>query len=211
MLPAGLQESPMADETYVRNGLAPYAERVRLIVERGYNDWLKSSDRPKLIFERSRANVRFDHIARHAQIEFGSEKGVRVIAENETVKLLFCSGTILLRYKHADEDGLGANIVTPSILEFIDADRQPLLPGMPDLHKVECNFRQNDLDTALESVVITARHMRKKLWSYELAKPEAEILPFAPSASPAPTRPEVRPRQTRKDAEKDPKKDSKKD
>lgn len=188
-----------ADKSYVQNGLAQFAERIRKVADGGYHDWLQSSDRPKLIFQRTKANVRYDHIARHANAVFSGVKGVRIITEFESVKLLFQNGTIVVRFKHANENGLGVNgQQTQNVLAFIDAD-EPIPGLLPDVHKVECCFRENDLDTALESVTIVARDGDKKLWSYDLprAEPAAEVVrlrPTPPRDDRAP--PVVRPRTT---------------
>lgn len=196
----------MADQDYVRKGLAPYEARIRRVADDGYADWVQSSDRSKFIYERTKACARFDHIARHAHAEFGTDKAVKIIAGHETVKLVFCNGTIVLRYKHEGEDGLGVNgQATQTVLAFINSER-PHLPGMPPQHNVECCFRENELDTGLESITIVARHNYKKLWSYELPKPMADIVPFTAVPAPDQTPPAVRPRKT--DADKKSDKDS---
>jgi hypothetical protein len=43
------------------------------------------------------------------EIKRRAREGVRVITEYESVKLLFCNGTIVVRYKQADESGMGVN------------------------------------------------------------------------------------------------------
>lgn len=92
---------------------------------------------------------------------------------------------------------------TQPVLAFINAET-PLLPGIPVQHHVECCFKENALDIALESVSITARHMYTKMWSYELSKPTAEIVPFTPpTATSEPPPVEVRPRKADADKESD--------
>jgi hypothetical protein len=201
----------MADEAYVRNELAPYALRLRRVVEGAHADWVASTGHAQYIYQRTKANARFDHVARHAHKEFGNDKDVKIIAEYETIKLVFCNGMIVLRFKHEGKDGLGVNgWETQPVLQFINAEI-PSLPGIPPQHHVECCFKENALDTALESIAITARHMYTKMWSYELPKPTAEIVPFKPAAAAAPEQKpvEVRPRQTDADKSKESEKDSK--
>jgi hypothetical protein len=196
----------MADEAVVRRVLGPYQDRLRRIVDLAYADWLQSSDKPKYIYERTRANARFDHVARHAHAEFGSDTTVRIIDGYETIKLVIRNGrdVVIVRFKHANEDGLGVNgQQTQTVLGFIDAE-QPLLPNVPVEHKVEICFRENELDTALESVEVVARHMFKKMWSYPLPKATATVVPFKPTTPPDQGPPEVRPRQIDRDTKKEP-------
>lgn len=196
----------MADESIVRRVLSPYHERLRRIVDDAYADWQQSSDKPKYIYERTRANARFDHVARHAHVEFGSDTTIRIIDAHETIKLVIRNGrdVLVVRFKHANEDGLGVNgQETQAVLGFIDSE-QPLLPNVPVEHKVEICFRENDLDTALESVDVVARHMYTKVWSYPLPRASAAVVPFKPTPPPDQGPPEVRPRQIDRVTKKEP-------
>jgi hypothetical protein len=197
----------MADETYVRNGLARYGIRLRQVADEACADWVKSTGHSQYIYQRTKANARFDHIARHAYRVFSDDKDVKLTGEYESFKLLFCNGTIILRYKHEGKDGLGVNgWQTQPVMSFIT--EMPLLPGLPPQHNVECCFKENLLDTALDSVTITARHLYTKMWSYELPKTTAEIVPFTPAAAAQEQKPvEVRPRQTEADKSKESDKD----
>jgi hypothetical protein len=57
---------------------------------------------------------------------------------------------------------------TDNVLAFIDAEED--IPGLlPDIHKVECTFRENELDTALDNVAIVARDVGKKLHEAKIA------------------------------------------
>jgi hypothetical protein len=199
----------MADEAYVRNGLDPYSLRLRRLVEGAHADWVASTGHSQYIYQRTKANARFDHVARHAYREFGEKKDVKIIAEYETIKLVFCNGTIVLRFKHEGKGGLGVNgWETQPVLEFINAE-MPSLPGISPQHHVECCFKENALDTGLESITITARHMYTKMWSYELPRTTAEIVPFTPVVAAPEQKPvEVRPRQTDADKSKESDKDS---
>jgi hypothetical protein len=203
------QEIRMADETYVRNGLAPYGLRLRQVADEAYADWVGSTGHSQYIYQRTKANARFDHVARHVYKEFSEDKDIKIIGEYETFKLVFCNGTIVLRFKHEGKDGLGVNgWQTQPVLEFINAEL-PTLPGIPPQHHVECCFKENALDTALDSVTITARHMYTKTWSYDLPKATAEIVPFTLPAAAQEQKPvEVRPRQTEADKSKESDKDS---
>ena len=196
----------MADEAIVRRVLNPYHARLRRVVDLAYADWGQSPDKPKYIYERTRANVQFDHVARHAHTEFGTDATVRIIATHKTIKLMVRDGrnVVVARFKHANEDGLGVNgQETQAVLGFIDAE-QPFLPGVPVEHKVEICFRQNDLDTALESIEVVARHLYRKMWSYPLPKAGAAVVPFKPTTPPDQGPPEVRPRQIDRDTKKEP-------
>lgn len=57
----------MADEAYVRNGLAPYALRLRRLVESAHADWVSSTGHSQYIYLRTKASARFDHVVRQVR------------------------------------------------------------------------------------------------------------------------------------------------
>lgn len=70
----------MADEGYVRKGLAPYEVKLRHVCDSAQADWVASTGHSQYIYLRTKQNARFDHVARHAYREFGEDKNVRIIA-----------------------------------------------------------------------------------------------------------------------------------
>jgi hypothetical protein len=75
---------------------------------------------------------------------------------------------VLLRFKKANGSGLGSNIETLAVLEFID----PQIPlfALPPIFRVEVCYRLDKLATRIKTLAVTARQGKMKLWNYELAR-----------------------------------------
>jgi hypothetical protein len=187
-------------ENLVRSMLGPFEQRIRSCIERAWADYLTIPIRHKFRFARTRANIVFDLIAGDVLDEFDGEPRVRVIQRDETIKLLV-DGILLLRIKKANEAGLGSNISTQAVLEFVC--QEPEIPGLlPDLHKIEVCYFEDAAGAEIGSVFVTARDNDVKLWSYKIGRAEpdsAEIIPF-PRAPDDDAPPEIAPRKS--DAEK---------
>ena len=106
---------------------------------------------------------------------------MRVIRRDETAKFVVVD-QVLLRFKKADDRGLGSNIPTQASLGFIG--QQHDLPGIPNVHKVEVVYALNRLQTQIDRVVVVARDGDALLWDYAIAPATtAEVisLPVLPS------------------------------
>lgn len=166
-------------ENDVREALSPYHSRLRRVVTNAYNEWLDiaryraSKGYGPVLYSRTIANDVFDAIARHAKSEFASDKFVLIRNESQTVKFIF-EGKVIVRFKKADEYGLGTNILTQAILDYIDP--QQMLPGFPpEAAKVEVVWTANDIGTEIDAVTVVARDNLGVLWSYaieDVATPE---------------------------------------
>ena len=182
----------------VRPILHDFELRLRKAIEAGWSDWMKMPGRAKMLFGRTRSNVVFDHIARHAKAEFEGDRDVRVITKDQTVKFLF-RGQVLARIKKGNSIGLGQNVRTQAVLAFITPQAE--IPGLlKDLYKIEICYKLDDLATKMERIVVTARAMNRKLWSYELrGRGEgAEVIEF-PAPAPALGPPAVRIRKPKRE------------
>lgn len=179
---------PMSAE--VRDILKEFELRIRDVFESAWEDWLAVSDRARYS-NRSRASMVFDFIKTRGVDEFDADVNVQVLPKGQTVKFLF-HDKLLVRFKKANGAGLGSNIETQAVLEFVDP--QESFPGLlPNLLRVEVCYHLDKLATKMEQIAVTARERNKKLWSYELARPaSAEIVPLPPAPSPEPLPPEVR-------------------
>jgi hypothetical protein len=157
--------------------------------------------RHKFRYARTRANIVFDLIAGEIAAEFDGEPRIHIINRDETVKLLV-DDRLLLRIKKANDDGLGSNIPTQAVLEFVC--QEPDIPGLlGDLHKIEICYFEDATGAEIGAVFVTARDNNTKLWSYEIGRPEAAsatIIPF-PTGPADETPPEIAPRKI--DPEKD--------
>jgi hypothetical protein len=180
---------PMAD---IRSILEDFELRIRGILEGAWEDWLGMTNR-SIFSARSRASMVFDFIKTRAFAGFDGDPNIRAIPKGQTVHFLF-RDRVLLRFKKANSSGLGANIETQAVLEFID----PQIPlfDLPPIFRVEVCYRLDKLATRMASLAVTARQGKTKLWSYELARSSgAEIIPLPPRLSGDDAPPEVRVRK----------------
>jgi len=159
-------------EDQVREILSPYHGMISNVIADGFAEWRAVSDfraasgfAPQL-YSRSVSNYVFDAIARQARSRFALERKVKVVDETQTVKFIF-DGSVIGRFKKANDDNLGRNIPTQAFLDF--ADPQQSLPGFPPhAAKVEFTWTVDDLGTSIDHVMVSARDGDRLLWCYEI-------------------------------------------
>ena len=153
-----------------------FEPRMRKVLEAAWDDWMAMPSRGRLS-PRSRASIVFDFIRAGAIDEFDGDPEVRVIEKGQTVHFLF-RDRILARFKKASGSGLGSNIETQAVLEFIDP--QLSLPDfLPEVHRVEVCYHLDSLATRIDLLTVAARQRHRCLWSYELeCPPSADIVPI---------------------------------
>jgi hypothetical protein len=157
---------PTANEQAVRAALAKYEIVLSRAVHDGWGDWRALQLGGRLLFPaRSRACVVYDFIVQRAMAMLGDDRAVRVIRRDETVKFIF-GDTVALRFKKANDNGLGSNIQTQATLGFVEQQQQ--LPGVPNVHKVEVVYVLNRLQTRIEQVLVVARDGDVCLWNYDI-------------------------------------------
>ena len=165
---------------------------MREILEGAWEDWQSMSHRG-LMSPRSRASVIFDFIKARALMEFDGDPNIHAIPKGQTVHFLF-RDRVLVRFKKANSAGLGSNIETQAVIEFVDP--QFSLFALPPIFNVEVCYHLDKLATRMERLAVTARRRNTKLWAYELDRPASGAvvpLPEPPRADRTP--PEVRPRK----------------
>ena len=191
----------MSDRELAKTVLEPFEARIRSIIDRAWQDWLSTPDRGRFMFlARMRANMVFDAIARYAIEEFDGDVDVHVIVTKHTVKFVF-KDQVLARFKKGNANGVGSNIETQAVLNFIDPQRN--IPDLlPDLIYVEVCYKPDDLGASLAEVAVVGRDRTKRLWDYPLPAPEpgADIIPLPPM-EPEETPPVVTPRRRKHDSE----------
>ena len=172
-----------ADEQAVRAALANYETHIFNAVHGGWEDWRALQLGGRLLFTaRSRACLVYDFIVQRAMAAFASDPAVHIVRRNETAKLVF-TAAVALRFKKANDNGLGSNIQTQATLGFVDQQQE--LPGLPNVHKVEVVYVLNRLQTKIEQVLVAARDGDVCLWNYVLTPTTtAEIIPL-PAVSPS--------------------------
>lgn len=152
--------------------LEPFHDRIRAVVERAWSecrsvaDYRAANGFGALLYPRTVSNDMFDAIARQVISEFGSEDGVFVRLEAQTLKVFF-GGHLVARFKRGARNKLGRNIPTQAVMNFIEADQS--LPGMPKAGgKVEIVWMSNEIQTKLEQLLVVARDGNKLLWDYSI-------------------------------------------
>jgi hypothetical protein len=171
-----------ADENIVRGILRSYEDAIFKAVHGAWSDWRELPLGGKLLFPgRTRACLVHDFMVQRAIAAWTGDSAVRVIRRDETAKFVVVD-QVLLRFKKADDRGLGSNIPTQASLGFIG--QQHDLPGIPNVHKVEVVYALNRLQTQIDRVVVVARDGDALLWDYAIAPATtAEVisLPVLPS------------------------------
>jgi hypothetical protein len=119
----------------------------------------------------------FERLADHLQEQFADDPGVRFVFRDETIKIVF-DEYIVVRVKKANAFGVGQNIETGAITQFIEAQLE--IDGLAGLLKVEIVYVLNRLQTAMRSIVAHARDGDMQLWVWTLGEGAtgAEIVPF---------------------------------
>ncbi len=156
----------VADEVIVRAVLMKHESALVDAILGAWEEWRALALGGRLRFPaRSRACLVYDFIAQRAMAAFDGDDSVHVVCRDETAKFLF-DNQVLLRIKKASDNGLGSNISTHATLDFVG--QQFVLPGFPDVHKVEVVYRLNRLQTQIEQIAVVARDGDTCLWTYLL-------------------------------------------
>ena len=183
--------------------LSSFTNRLRAVLDGAMEDWAKLPNKAWLIWPRDKANIISSYIARRAQAECTGDSDVHVISEPQTVKFLF-HDTVLVRFKKGNAHGVGSNIVTQSVLDFVDP--QLSFAGLPDVHRVEIVYQFDILGTGFAEIAVVARDRRTRVWAYPLnVSASAKVIPLPPRTAPVLTPPAVTPKSP---AEEEPESDS---
>jgi len=162
----------------VRPILRDFELRIRAILEAAWDEWMEMPNRSRFS-SRTRASAVFDFIKRRALEEFEGDRNIRAIPKGQTVHFLF-RDRVLVRFKKANGSGLGSNIETQAVLEFID--HELTIPDLlPDIYRVEVCYHLDELATNVSRIAVTARQQHKRLWSYEVEQPTAAEVEYFPS------------------------------
>jgi len=166
-----------ADKDAVRAALELHHDIVFDVVHGAWKEWQALGLSGRLLFPgRSRACLVHDFMVQRAINAWTDDASVRVIQHDETAKFVV-GNAVLLRFKKADDRGLGANIPTQAALDF--AEQQHELPGIPNVHKVEIVYVLNHLQTQVDRVVVVARDGNVRLWDYIIErKGGTDVIPM---------------------------------
>jgi len=183
---------PIAVQSEVEAALDTFVVRLRAVLDRAMDDWQSMPNKAWFFYARDRSNFIFSQIARHALVEFDGDSNVHIIREPQTVKFLFMD-RVLARFKKGNAQGVGANIETQAVMNFINP--QSSFAGLPDVHRVEIVYQLNIIGTSFAEVAVVARDKTTRVWSYPLTgKPSADIIPMPTRTPPVLTPPLVVPK-----------------
>jgi hypothetical protein len=183
----------MNDQETVQGILSNFEFRLHSILKKAWDEWLEMPKKG-VLSARSRASIVFDFIKKLAIEEFDGDADIRVLPKGQTVKFLF-RDQVLIRFKKANAKGIGSNIETQAVLEFVEP--QLKIPDLlPEIFKVEVCYTLDKLATKVEAVAVTKRDRHRKLWSYPISGGESGAVLPMPARAPDPdTPPLVRPRK----------------
>jgi hypothetical protein len=173
--------------------LKPFEQSIMAVHLRAWDRLFNNPEFATMVYGQTGTGVMFDLLSQEVLAEFGENKDVTLVPyQGRSLRVIFNDpdGRVIARFKHGSNRGLGQNIDTAANWKFIDADAQ--LPGMPeDAMKVEILWYENLMRTKIDSVEITARDGKHKLWSYPIGKePDVATLPFIEPVGPtAPAKP----------------------
>lgn len=183
---------PVPPQDLIKKVLEDFELRMRGILEGAWEDWQAMPHRG-LMSPRSRASVVFDFIKARALAEFDGDPNIRALPKGQTVHFLF-RDRVLVRFKKANWAGLGSNIETQAVIEFVDPNF-PLF-ALPPIYNIEVCYHLDKLATRMALLAVTARQRNTKLWAYELDRPATAVVVPMPEPPPADSKPpEVRPRK----------------
>ena len=186
---------PVPPINEVKVVLEDFELRMRLILEGAWDDWQTMSHRA-ILSSRSRASIIFDFIRKRALEEFDGDPNIHALPKGQTVHFLF-RDRVLVRFKKANSAGLGSNIETQAVIEFVDP-QMPLIE-LPPIYHIEVCYHLDKLATRMASLAVTARQRNTKLWAYELDRPagagSGTVVSIPDPAPAAGAPPEVRPRR----------------
>lgn len=175
----------LADQTAVEATLKEFEPAILRVVHRA---WIEVRQLPlsaPLEFPRTRACLVQDIMVRRAKAEFSDNPRVRIVARDETIKFVF-DEAVVARFKKADASGLGSNIQTQAVMQFVDQQQE--LPGLPDMHKVEVLYHLNKLQTQIEHVTVVARDDDRMLWHYAITPEDSAQVVMFPAGQEEPQR-----------------------
>jgi hypothetical protein len=183
---------PRAPVDDVKKILEDFELRMREVLEGAWDEWLEMPKRG-VLSPRSRASVVFDFIKQRALAEFDGDPNILALPKGQTVKFLF-KDRVLVRFKKANASGIGSNIETQAVIEFVDP--QLVIPGLlPDIYRIEVCYHLDKFATRMDTLAVTARDRNRKDWSYELRRPVdagTGVIAFPAPTGEGPTPPEVR-------------------
>jgi hypothetical protein len=171
----------LPNESMVLDLLKPYFPALAAGVQSAWNDWLGSTEFSRTRYPRTRANIVWEGMQRHARVNLAPHSAIRAIEREQSVAFLVAD-QVLIRFKKGDAHGLSRNISTRLALKYHDP-RQASLIG--EVCRVEVVYQLNVLNTQVADILIVARNRDVVVWSSSIM-PIGDVIQLpVPQAAPA--------------------------
>lgn len=176
--------------------VGPYEVRIAAAIDRAWSRVQANPDRAAFNLKRTVATVMHQMMMNEIRNEFGSERGVHLVEEHETIRIVL-DQKLLVRVKKMDKRGFTVAHHSQALLSFIYPD-VPKVVTLPwdeeelreELPCVDMGYVLNDLGTRITQKIVAARDGDAVVWSYAfgdvIAMPDAVITPLVgdqPSAA----------------------------
>lgn len=172
-------------EDDAREVIAPYEERIAAAIDRAWSSVAANPDRAAFNLKRTVATVMHQFMMNELRAEFGSERGVHLVEEYETIRIVL-DQRLLVRVKKMDRRGVTVAHTSQALLGFIYPD-VPKVVALPwaekelcaELPCVDMGYVLNGLGTKITQKIVAARNGDAVVWSYAfgnvVAVPDAVI------------------------------------
>lgn len=184
----------MTSQLEVENRLAAYYPAIKDIIFGAWSDWLSSPHQGVWSCNRSRAVFVWEQMIIRAKKKFADDPRVEILRKNESYVFLV-DGLFLFRFKKSDVQGYTRNYPTQSALDFHDPQEE--LPGLPKVSRFDLGYVLNNLQTAVEDILLVARVRDSVRWTVSVLErlEGSNVVTLAPAqavAPPATSKPLVR-------------------
>ena len=154
----------LAEQNKVQEVLGPYHADIARIVLGAWNEWLNIQGAvTQPLCDRSRANLVWDLMVQRARAMFDGNNSIRIFDHNQTCFFVI-GGSVLLRFKKADQQGFSRNYPTQTALSFYDREVDMFDAPL----RVEVVYVLDRLASTISSIQIVARNKTGILWAYEI-------------------------------------------
>jgi hypothetical protein len=154
----------LPNESMVHDLLRPYFSALAEAVQGAWTDWQGSTEFSRTRYPRTRANIVWEGMQRHARVNLASHSAIRAVERHQSVAFLVAD-QVLVRFKKGNAHGLSRNISTRLALKYHDP-RQASLIG--EVCRVEVVYQLNLLNTQVSDILIVARNRDEVVWSFSI-------------------------------------------
>lgn len=175
-------------EEDARKIVGPYEERIAAAIDRAWSNVAANPARAAFNLKRTVATVMHQFMMNELRAELGSERGVHLVEEHETIRIVL-DQRLLVRVKKMDKRGFTVAHTSQALLGFIypDVPKVVTLPWAEEelceeMPCVDMGYVLNDLGTRITQKIVAARDGGAVVWSYAfgnvMAAPDAVIAPL---------------------------------